>query len=76
MDDRVKGTTGVLTLEMAKIEELKMLPSKAGFGRYTAGKKLGFAVLKKFMPDRNHTEVETQEPAEIIIHHDDLLPKN
>ena len=35
-----------------------------------AGKRLGFAVLKKFMPDRNHTEVETPEPAEIIIHQD------
>jgi hypothetical protein len=35
-----------------------------------AGKRLGFAVLKKFIPDRNHTEVETPEPAEIIIHHD------
>jgi hypothetical protein len=27
MDGKVKGTTGALTLEMVKIEELKMLPS-------------------------------------------------
>jgi len=29
MDGKVKGTTGALTLEMARIEELKMLPSNA-----------------------------------------------
>lgn len=29
MDDKVKGTTGALTLEIVKIEELKMLPSNA-----------------------------------------------
>jgi len=29
MDGKVKGTTGALTLEMAKIEELKMLQSNA-----------------------------------------------
>ncbi|GAH48798.1 unnamed protein product [marine sediment metagenome] len=29
MDGKVKGTTGALTLEMVKIEELKMLPSNA-----------------------------------------------
>jgi len=29
MDGKVKGTTGTLTLEMVKIEELKMLPSNA-----------------------------------------------
>jgi len=29
MDGKVKGTTGALTIEMAKIEELKMLQSNA-----------------------------------------------
>ena len=29
MDGKVKGTTGALTLEMVRIEELKMLPSNA-----------------------------------------------
>ena len=29
MKGKVKGTTGALTFEMVKIEELKMLPSNA-----------------------------------------------
>ena len=29
MDGKVKGMTGALTLEMVKVEELKMLPSNA-----------------------------------------------
>ena len=29
MDGKVRGTTGALTLEKARIEELKMLPSNA-----------------------------------------------
>jgi len=28
------------------------------------------AILKKFIPDREKTEIETPEPVEIIIHHD------
>ena len=96
MKGKGKGTTGALTLEMVRIEELKMLPSNAkihsqkhidkivksikefgfkqlilittdsfiiaGHSRYMVGKKLGFAVLKKFIPDRNYAEVETLEP--------------
>jgi hypothetical protein len=33
MDDRVRGTTGALTLEVVKIEELKMLPLNAKIHR-------------------------------------------
>lgn len=71
-DGRPKGSKNYLTLLEEAIKNYETVKGKKLFERLIERAFINDTVLinviKKFIPDKTHTEIETTEPVEIIIH--------
>lgn len=69
---RPEGSKNYLTLLEEALEEEAKKEDKTYWKKLAEwcfiNPKVATAILKKFVPDKTHTEIETTEPVEIIIH--------
>ena len=72
-EGRPKGSKNYLTLLEEALKDYEKTHNKKLFARLIErafiNDKVLLGTIKKFIPDKTHTEIETTEPMEIIIHH-------
>jgi len=70
---KIKGTKNYLTRLDEALSEIETLKGKNLFFRFIerafASDKVLVAAMKKFVPDREKTEIESTEPIKLIIEH-------
>ena len=71
-DGRPKGTKNYLTLLEEALKDVEDVKGNKLFKRFIErafiNDKVLVAAMKKFVSDKQHTELETTEPIEIVIH--------
>jgi len=71
-DGRPKGSKNYLTLLEEALKDYEKTHNKKLFVRLIErafiSDKVLLGTIKKFVPDKTHTEIETTEPIEIVIH--------
>jgi len=71
-DGRPKGTKNYLTLLEEALKDVEDKNGNKLFKRFIerafTNDKVLVAAMKKFVSDKQHTELETTEPIEIVIH--------
>jgi len=71
-EGRPKGSKNYLTLLEEALKDYEKTHNKKLFARLIErafiNDKVLLGTIKKFIPDKTHTEIETTEPVEIVIH--------
>ena len=71
-DGRPKGSKNYLTLLEKALKDVEDVKGNKLFKRFIErafiNDKVLVAAMKKFVSDKQHTELETTEPIEIVIH--------
>lgn len=72
-DGKPEGTKSYITLLEEALKDVESVKGKQLFKRFIERAfitdKVLIAAMKKFVPDREHTEIESAEPIQLIIEH-------